>query len=385
MESLNLRIVQLVTRRQRRGAEVFAADLTDVLARRGHDVRYAGLTAPPVAPLVPVAGCAVDVSAASPSSLNLRLVADLAYYLRAVDPDVVQANGGFAMKYAVLAKLWSRADWPILYCNIGLSSDWLRRPGQRVWNRWLLRHTGATAAVSEASRADLITTYGLDPERVEVVRRGIRTDLAHERSAGRVALAAAGVPATAPVVLHVGSFSEEKNHEGLLRIVERVRREVPDVHLALVGDGPLRPSIEAKAPSHVHVLGVRDDVRRLMAGADVFLLPSLTEGIPGVLLEAGAERLPAVAYDVGGVREAVEDGSTGYVIAKGDEAAAAAAVCRLVQDEDLRRKIGNAARTFVCAHYDLERSADGFEALCYMLAGEPVPAELADLVSQPSL
>lgn len=365
---MSVRIVQLVTRRQRRGGEVVAAELSTALAARRHDVRFAGLNAPPDAPLVPAGVVSDDVSTAPPSVLSPRAVVDLARYLRCVEPDVIQANGGYAMKYAVLAKRWSRRHWPLLYCNIGLSSDWLRRPGQRAWNRWLLRQADVTAAVSDASRADLLTTYGLDPDRVEVVRRGVPLE-AEDTDAARSALRGElGLPAGASVLMHVGSFSPEKNHEGLLRIVEHVGR--PDVHLVLVGDGPLRGDVErasANAP-HVHVLGLRSDVPSLLAGADLLLLPSLTEGIPGVILEAGAQSLPTVAYDVGGVGEAVRDGVTGRLIPAGDEAGFAATIRSLLVDGTRRRELGRAARAFVACEYAQDRSVDCFERLYRRIA-----------------
>ena len=164
-----MEIVQLVTRRQRRGGEVVAAELSTELARRGHRVHFAGMAPPPHEPLAPEAAISADVSEAPAALLSLRAVRDLAAYLKKVNPDVVQANGGYAMKYLALASRWSRASWPLLYCNIGLSSDWLRRPGQRAWNGWLIGHADATAAVSDASRQDLLDTYGLDPASVEVV------------------------------------------------------------------------------------------------------------------------------------------------------------------------------------------------------------------------
>lgn len=360
-----MRIVQLVTRRQRRGGEVFAADLSTVLAERGHDVHYAGLVAPPAEPLTPAGVNHDDVSDATESVLSPRLVFDLARYLRLVQPDVIQANGGFAMKYAALAKRWGRGAWPILYCNIGLSSDWVRRPGQRLWNQWLLGHAAATAAVSATTRADLIATYGLDPNSVEVVRRGLRTEPVISREAGREALEAAGVPTGTPVILHVGSFSPEKNHEGLLRIHERVRGAAPnlDTHLVLVGGGPLKERIESRALGNVHLLGVRSDVAHLMAGADVLALPSLTEGIPGVVLEAAVQYTPTVAYDVGGVKEVVRDGFTGRLLDRNDEQGMATSILELLEDEEMRRELGRSARRLMCAAYSLSHSADAFERL----------------------
>lgn len=364
-----LRILHLVTRRQRRGAEVFAADLSAALAGRGHRVQYAGLNPPPPDPLVAAGVSNHDVSSAAPAVLSLRLVLDLARYLRQTQPDVIQANGGYAMKYAVLARLWARGSWPIVYCNIGLSSDWLRHPLQRLWNRWLLRQAAVTAAVSEASRADLLATYGLDPARVEVVRRGVPEVLLEPERARRQLRDAWGLPAEAHVLLHVGSFSPEKNHLGLLRIAREVHKAHPQAHLVLVGDGPEYASVAARAQAmpYVHLLGLRDDVAALMAGADLLLLPSLTEGIPGVIIEAGMQGLPAVAYRVGGVAEVVQNGDTGMLIERGDEAGLAQAVAVLLADAERRHAMGVHARRFIQTQYTFDTSVDRFEALYHQL------------------
>ena len=365
-----MKIVQLVTRRQRRGGEVVAADMSMTLARRDHDVWFAGLNPPPDEPLCPAGVVADDVSPAPPSVLSPRIVRDLAQYLRRVEPDVIQANGGYAMKYAVLAKRWSRKQWPLLYCNIGLSSDWLRNPVQRGWNRWLLQQADITAAVSDASRVDLITTYGLDPDRVEVVRRGVPMEVEEVDEARASLRIDLGIADDAALLLHVGSFSPEKNHAGLLRIAEQVRVGHPGVHLVFVGDGPLRSEVEREADrlGQVHLLGVRDDVPRLLAAADLLLLPSLTEGIPGVILEAGVQSLPAVAYDVGGVGEAIRDGVSGRLIPSGDEASFAQAVVELLADPECRRAMGAEARAFIESDYALARSVDSFERLYKQIA-----------------
>jgi L-malate glycosyltransferase len=119
-----MRVIQLVTKRQLRGAEVFAEELSIGLGSRGHTVYYAGLNPPPVTDAVaPANVVSDDVSDTAPSKLSIRLVRQLARYLRDRQPDLVQANGGYALKYAVLAKQWSRGRWPIIYRNIGLSSD----------------------------------------------------------------------------------------------------------------------------------------------------------------------------------------------------------------------------------------------------------------------
>ncbi len=371
MTPARMNIAQLVSRRQRRGAEVFAADLSTALAERGHDVSFIGLQAAPPAPLTPTGVTCSDLANGGQSKLSFTLVRELSAQLKSQAPQVVQANGGYALKYAVLAKRWSRAKWPVLYCNIGLSSDWLKRPGQRIWNGWLIRQATFTAAVSEASRSDLIATYGLNAGKVDVVRRGVCTDIVDREPARQALCKEFGLAEKPIVLLHVGSFTPEKNHAGLLRIFANFRQQSGHpLHLVLVGDGPLRPEIQTSAKSDpaIHFLGVRSDVSQLMAAADLLLLPSLTEGIPGVILEAGAQSLPTVAYDVGGVREVVKDGLSGRLIPPGEERCFAQAVLELCQDENLRRRTGSAAREYVVAGFSLLDSVNRFESICQTMA-----------------
>ena len=360
-----MRIVQLVTRRQRRGAEVFAAELSSGLVERGHTVQYAGLNPPPAEPLTPSGAVCDDVSLAAPAVLSPRIVMDLARYLRRVAPDVVQANGGYALKYAVLASRFYRLPFPLVYRNIGLSSDWLSKPGQQAWTRWLLGGIRASASVSTASRDDLVATYGLDPAIAQVIRRGVPMEAEDREAARRSLRQELRLPDDAPVILHVGSLAPEKNHMGLLRITEQVRAAHPNLHLVLVGEGPLRSAVEQEAErlGQTYVLGVRNDVPRLLAAADLLALPSLTEGIPGVILEAGVQSLATVAYDVGGVGEAVRDGETGRLIPSGDEAGFARAVAELLTDPTRCTAMGAQARAFTESDYALARSVDSFERL----------------------
>ena len=129
-----MRLLQLVTRRQHRGAEVFAAQLSDGLARRGHDVTLVGLYPAPVHPVTPVAARSHDLGGRSDRPLSYDLVVKLNELIDRLNPDVVQANGSSTLKYASLAKTVSRGRWPLVYRNIGIASDWLRCPGHQWWS-----------------------------------------------------------------------------------------------------------------------------------------------------------------------------------------------------------------------------------------------------------
>jgi glycosyltransferase involved in cell wall biosynthesis len=119
--------------------------------------------------------------------------------------------------------------------------------------------------------------------------------------------------------------------------------------LLIVGDGPLRGELEREAAAcglgrSVRFVGSQPDVTSFYLGADVFVLPSLTEGLSNALLEAMAAGLPVVASDVRGNREVVEDGVSGFLVDWADADAAARRVARLLEDAVLRRRLGTAAR-----------------------------------------
>src|SRR5687768_10410933 len=109
-----MRIIQIVTRRQRRGAEVFATQLSDGLASRGHEVFVIGLYPPPKDVLVPSGASAFDLTSVGRGRLSASRIRELAALLKRHKPDLVQANGSDTLKYAVLARMLLRAEWPLV-------------------------------------------------------------------------------------------------------------------------------------------------------------------------------------------------------------------------------------------------------------------------------
>jgi glycosyltransferase involved in cell wall biosynthesis len=110
------------------------------------------------------------------------------------------------------------------------------------------------------------------------------------------------LPAGTPLIGHIGSFTEPKNHAFVIQVFQELSRRLPDAHFLLIGDGALRPRIEAGIRAaglgdRVHLLGIRADVPQIMAELDLLLLPSLWEGLPVVLVEAQAAGLPCLVSD----------------------------------------------------------------------------------------
>jgi L-malate glycosyltransferase len=371
-----MRIAQIVTRRQRRGAEVFATQLSDGLVRGGHHVTVVGLYPPPEDALAPEGADVVDLGSARTGRLNFDRVRELAAVLTRIQPDLVQANGSDTLKYAVLAKMLSRARWPLVYRNISIASRWLRNPAHRLWGIWLARRLTHVVAVSEESRVDFVDTYRVAAGRITTIPIGVNVPPAPDRAAARRFLGeVTGLPDDARVLIHVGSFSPEKNHLWLIEAFDRVREQVPNAHLVLVGDGALMSEVQSQVRSrglgeHVTILGSRPDAERLIGGADLLLLPSLIEGLPGVVLEAFAHAVPAVVTDVGSLREVVHHGSTGVVVAPHDLDAFVSGAVGLLADDERRIKMGAAARALVMEGYGMAKIVAEFEALHRRLTGK---------------
>ncbi|WYL96430.1 MAG: glycosyltransferase family 4 protein [Gloeotrichia echinulata IR180] len=165
-----------------------------------------------------------------------------------------------------------------------------------------------------------------------------------------------------PVILHVGRFSEQKNHLGLLSIFKLVVKHIPTAKLLLVGEGPLRGFIEKniaqlKLSQAVYLLGQRDDVPSLMSKCDVFLLPSLYEGLPVVALEANAAGLPVIGSKILGLTEAVVDGKTAILHDVDDIEGMAQSAIALIHNPHYCLQLGKAGREWVTDNHSTSVSA----------------------------
>lgn len=169
-------------------------------------------------------------------------------------------------------------------------------------------------------------------------------------------------------VITVANLRPEKGHDVLIEAAALVLRRYPDAHFDIVGDGPQRTSLIARADeagvSHAMTfLGHRDDVAARLEASDVFVLPSRSEAFPNAVLEAMAAGLPIVASGVGGIREVIDHEHTGLLVPPDDSQALAERICRLMADAPLALRIATSARARAQARYSFDRMVASFEAL----------------------
>jgi glycosyltransferase involved in cell wall biosynthesis len=220
---------------------------------------------------------------------------------------------------------------------------------------------GRFVAAEERCPADKMT---LVPNGVSDATLGWSADRAEVRRS-------LGVPAGAPVVGALSRLAWKKGVRHLVEAMPRLVESVPDALALIAGDGELRGELEAHARAlgvadRVRFLGTRPDPLDLLAAFDVFVLPSVVEGMSNAVLEAMARSLPVVATDVGGNPEVVADGETGFIVRPADPAGLAAAIAKLLQAPELAREMGAAGRRRVEQRYraghmvaSVERLYDG--------------------------
>jgi glycosyltransferase involved in cell wall biosynthesis len=357
-----MKILQLIQKPQLRGAEIFASQLANLLLEKGHEVHQVSLLRG--TSVLPFKGKHIELNRPlAKRFFDWQGWKQLANEIKTFQPDVVQANAGDTLKFAVFSKLFFGWKTPIIFRNANLVSDFITTTPKMLFNKFLVNRVSHVISVSELCRQDFIKTYTYNLAKTTTIPIGIETGLLELELAEDVK----PIFKLGRVLLHAASFVPEKNHEGLLRIMKRIVDANKDVHLVLVGDGRLRPMVEEQIKekglhTNVHVLGYRRDVMCLMHHAHAFVLPSLIEGLPGVILEAMYCKTPVVAYDVGGVSEVVRNNETGWLVKKGDESGFVKAVEAVLScsPEELKR-ITNRAYQQVIEHYDNKVIAKRFE------------------------
>jgi glycosyltransferase involved in cell wall biosynthesis len=240
------------------------------------------------------------------------------------------------------------------------------------FSRWKHRQVDCFIAASDAIRHMLVAD-GVAPDRTVTVHEGIDIDLVRAAPAVNVH-ELYFLPHRAPLVGNVAALVPHKGQRHLIEAARLVVRELPDARFVIFGEGELREQLERQVhdyslDKHVLLPGFRTDVLGCIKGFDLFAMSSVTEGLGTSLLDAMACSRAIVATRAGGIPEIVEDGRGGVLVETRDHATMARAILRLLRDDDLRRRMGEAGLARVSERFTVERMVAETAAVYERVAG----------------
>lgn len=308
-----MKILHLIHKSQNRGAETFACQLAGHQLKNGNDVKIIAIY--PGNADLPWFDTIENLHGKEKSFMDWKAWRNLAMEIKKFQPDIIQTNSGDTLKYAVFSKKLFGWKNPIIFRNASQVGRYLKSPLQKRLNSFFYKHVEFVISVSRASEKDIINHFPFLSGKTKVIPVGlepvsniIQIDLK---------------PYNSRHIIHVGGFTFEKNHFGLLKIFQSVLKSIPNVHLHLVGDGPLKAEIEQELKeknliNNVTLYGFVSNPLSYIKAGDVLVLPSIIEGLPGTLLEAMMCKTPVVANNVGGISEIVTT-KTGNLVEKNNE------------------------------------------------------------------
>lgn len=362
------------------GAETQLRHLAIGLAGLGHDVTLLAIDdATSYVDDLDAAGVRLRVLGLGSRAGKLRALPKLVAEARKAD--LVHCTGWDASLWGRLAAIGARRPVLVTEHTAGRDFQVSRSGASRarliaLHNRLLDRFTYATVAVAE-SQVGLLESEGVRPQSIVRIPNAVPLAELRERADGGVDRGALGVPAEAKLIVQAARFTAPKGQPSTLRAVAALRERFGDVRVLFAGAGPEEKSVKALAAEMgadwATFLGSRDDVPALLRAADVAVLPSAAEALPMSLLESMALGTPVVASDVGDVPWLLDAVGGGICVPAGEEDAFAKACGRLLEDAELRRRLGEAGAAGV-AEFDVPRMAERYaEVFAAALAGEPPP------------
>ena len=296
--------------------------------------------------------------------VDWRCARDMIHMLQEANVDVVHSHEFTMAVYGALAARRLRIPHVItLHGNQEMTAVWRRRMALR----WAFRRSKVVTAVSRVTAQQIEHDLGLTNGTIKVIRNGVPRVDGNARDVRKEL----GILEEELLILATGNLDRRKGHMVLLQALEGLPPEGSPpwrMVIACGRGGPEREALEAFATEHgfrerLSILSQRDDIPDLLAAADIFVMPSLWEGLPLALLEAMLAGKAIVASATAGIPEAITTGDHGLLVPPGDVGALRLSLQQVLRDEEFRDTLGGRARAQALEYFTVETMADGYERL----------------------
>jgi glycosyltransferase involved in cell wall biosynthesis len=385
MENGHFNVMQIISNLETGGAQEVVRTLSEYLAASGHAPVVCTFKDGPLRQEIERLGIPVEVLPGRRHSIlsfpgflsdMVRIRRELARLVEKHNIHIIQTHLLRSLDYLVLTLRFNPRRllvfWTIHNSNFALRADklpnfkWLLGPkllGYRLLYLLSSRWVNGFIAISEDVETAILQTIGPVRDKVAVICNGVDVRR-YRRAADRVGIRRQlGVPEDACLMAVVGTLKEQKGHRFLIEAAQEPLSQFPNLHLLFIGDGILRETLQARVrecrlDGRIHFLGNRSDVPDLLAASDLFVLPSLWEGLPMALIEAMASGLPIIATAVSGSQQVMVPGQTGLLVSPGDASELREAILELLSNPKQAKIMGAAAQRRVETSFSATKQAE---------------------------
>jgi len=294
------------------------------------------------------------------------IVRDLYRLMKQKNIHIVRTHRYRANLYGRLAALLSGVPVKIISLHDNYRKD--LRLERRIVNKILLKATDKIVAVSESIRKDIIKYDGIDSSKILVIPNGIDTERFNPEGNFADIRKGFSIKESDIVLGFVGRVVPAKGLEYLIDALPFLKKEFKNIKLLITGEGSTMERLKKKAKeNNVHdsiiFTGKRRDIPDILSCTDIFVMPSVAEGLPNALLEAMAMGKPIVATEVGGIPEVIKNRHSGFLVPPRNPEALATAIKDLISNEQLAAKMGQAARHIVLDNLSIKAIAQKWQTL----------------------
>jgi glycosyltransferase involved in cell wall biosynthesis len=294
------------------------------------------------------------------------IVRDLYRLMKQKNIHIVRTHRYRANLYGRLAALLSGVPVKIISLHDNYRKD--LRLERRIVNKILLKATDKIVAVSESIRKDIIKYDGIDSSKILVIPNGIDTERFNPEGNFADIRKGFSIKESDIVLGFVGRVVPAKGLEYLIDALPFLKKEFKNIKLLITGEGSTMERLKKKAKeNNVHdsiiFTGKRRDIPDILSCTDIFVMPSVAEGLPNALLEAMAMGKPIVATEVGGIPEVIKNRHSGFLVPPRNPEALATAIKDLISNEQLAAKMGQAARHIVLDNFSIWSIAQKWQTL----------------------
>jgi len=334
-----MKIIQVMPEFGLAGAEIMCENLTNALISLGNEVVVISLFDyhSPITDRLESKGVRIEYLGKK-SGIDLSIISKLRKVFIDEKPDVIHTHR-YLLKYVIPAKRHMNIRVIHTVHNIAKKEN---NKLDRTLNRYFFKHCQVTpVALTDMVKESILREYALQPDEVPVILNGVPLEKCIKKEKydfGEYIN-----------ILHIGRYSEAKNHKEIIKAIVALHDSIPKIRIHFIGEGTYKEQImkditQARAQSFIIEHGTTSDSFKYLNEADIFILPSLYEGMPITLIEAMGTALPIVASKVGGIPDMIKDGEEGLLCEPTSESIAKT-IMMLIKDQMLRETLGkNAAQ-----------------------------------------